>query len=63
VVIVSQESFGEGYAITMASLDEGEQLPSAAMTSKSLAASGSTTLYAAFSPELSNQSGAFLVDA
>lgn len=60
---VSQESFGEGYAITMASLAEGEELPSAAMTPKSLAASSSTTLYAALSPDLSNQSGAFLVDA
>lgn len=60
---VSQESFGEGYVIAMAALDEGETMPATAMTPKPLVASSATTLYAALAPELSNQSGAFLVDA
>ncbi|KAF1996387.1 hypothetical protein P154DRAFT_566129 [Amniculicola lignicola CBS 123094] len=60
---VSQEMFGEGHAIAMGALEEGEEMPTTAVTPKPLVVSSSTTLYAALAPELSDKSGAFLVDA
>ena len=58
---VSQEMFGEGYAIAAAVLGERE-MPAAAVTPKPLAASTSTTLYGALAPEHANHSGLFLSD-
>ena len=51
---VTQEMFGEGHATATAALGE-TQMPAAAVTPKSLAASDATTIYGSFSPDLNGE--------
>ena len=51
MVNVTQEMFADGHAIATAAL-EGETMPAAAMSPKSLAAGSATSLYAALDPSL-----------
>lgn len=61
---VSQEMFADGHRIATTTLTAANTtMPPQAMAPKSLAASASTSLYAALAPELEKHNGAFLVDA
>ena len=51
---VTPEMFGEGHAVAIAALD-GREVPPQAITPKPLVASSSTSLYAAFAPELAGE--------